>query len=101
MYKIFFAALLWLALAGGAYSQIPLPTGFTQTNDPDIKGLNWYKGSSGKFTVLSIDKENAKYVLDNIDNMRKWTLTRWGLPDIAFSAECRIMCVPNKALMKK
>ena len=53
------------------------------------------------FTVLSLDEKQGEYLFQNLENIKKWTLTRWGLPDMNFSAECRVLCVPNKSTMKK
>lgn len=69
--------------------------------DPELKNLQWNRYTSGNFTILSIDDGQGKWLASNLGKVKTWCITRWGFPDVEFSHECRIMCVPNKQLMKK
>lgn len=105
-----YALLLLLLVATAAQAQqpishyqLPQPGNQTSTipNDPALKDLMWNKWDTENFTILSLDAEQGRYLYQNIEQMKKWVYARWGLPDVKFSAECRILCVPNKELMKK
>ena len=99
--KISCIAFLLLG-ANLAYAQNVTPNNYAPpVNDPELKNLVWNKWSTPSFTVMSIDHEQGKYLYQNIEAIKAWTTARWGFNDIKFSAECRILCVPNKNLMKK
>lgn len=70
-------------------------------DDPEIKNLVWNRYVTSNFTILSIDNDQGQWMRNNLENIKIWCLTRWGLPDIKFSKECRIFCVPNHVLLKK
>ena len=72
-----------------------------KVTDPVNKNLVWNRWTNGKFVILSIDNEQGKYVQANIAQLRSWAANRWGFPDLVLDRECRIIIVPNKALMKK
>lgn len=79
--------------------------------DPDLDNLKWSrraadqklveKGLASNFTVVSIDDQQGAWLIKELDNIKKWCLTRWGLPDYQMTKECRIFCIPNKDLAKK
>ena len=69
--------------------------------DPALKGKKWNRWETPNFTILSLDREQGGYLFENLENIKRWTLNRWGLPNIKFSAECRILCVPDQETMKK
>lgn len=77
------------------------PYGASVPSDPELKNLEWNRYTAGNFTILSIDNTQGKWLNDNIDKIKSWCLTRWGFPDVALTRECRMFCVPNKALLKK
>lgn len=103
---LFLVLLIGVSAAADAQEKItshvilPHPAGSAPT-DPSIQNLVWNKWDTTNFTILSIDEAQGKYLFENIEQMKKWALTRWGLPDIKFSAQCKVLCVPNKDLMKK
>jgi hypothetical protein len=70
-------------------------------SDPELKNLRWNRWTTNNFTILSIDDNQGEWLYKNIEQIKSWGLTRWGFPDFKYTAECRIMCVPNKRLMKK
>lgn len=69
--------------------------------DPELQNLQWNRWTTENFTILSIDNNQGKWLHDNIEQIKAWCMTRWGFPDYKFTKECRIMCVPNKSLLKK
>lgn len=83
------------------FQSLPVPSGVEMSNDPTIPNIAWNRWTTQNFTILSIDPAQGEYLKDNIEMMKSWTLTRWGLQDIKFSKECRIYCAPNKETMKK
>ena len=102
--------ILFFAMVGVTYGQqqgplshyqLPQPYNQTAPSDPDLRNLVWNKWDTGNFTILSLDANQGKYLHANIEQMKKWVMTRWGFPDVKHSAECRVLCVPNKELMKK
>lgn len=106
--KLVTTIFLSLAMVSAAFGQSPvshyqLPQPYNQEapSDPELKNLVWNKWDTENFTILSLDAGQGKYLHDNIEQMKAWVLARWGLPDVKFSAECRVLCVPNQQLMKK
>jgi hypothetical protein len=101
-----FKALLFLALVFSNYavfaqdSNILMPAG-EQLVQNDFQDLVWNRYTTENFTILSIENKQGKWLSYNIENIKSWCLKRWGLPNIKFEKECRIMVVPNKELLKK
>lgn len=77
------------------------PTGATVPTDPELKNLQWNRYTTQNFTILSIDDGQGKWLATNLEKIKTWCVTRWGFPDFKLSKECRVMCIPNKNLMKK
>jgi hypothetical protein len=69
--------------------------------DPSIKDKVWNRWTSKNFTVCSINDSQAQYLNKNLESVKTWVYTRWGLPDQDFSAECRLLCVADKAFYNK
>lgn len=80
-------------------SQILTPYGATESSE--LKSLQWNRYAVENFVVLSIDEAQGAWVSQNINYIEQWCLNRWGFPNFKHTKECRIFCVPNKALMKK
>ena len=80
-------------------SNILMPAGQQVQND--FQDLVWNRYTTDNFTILSIENKQGKWLSYNIENIKNWCLKRWGLPNIKFEKECRIMVVPNKELLKK
>ena len=73
-----------------------------QASIPDeLKNRRWNRWTTANFVVLSLNDGQAMYLHDNLEQIRSWLLTRWGLNDIKFGAECRIVCVDDVALFKQ
>jgi len=69
--------------------------------DPELKNLEWNRYVTKNFTILSIDNERGKLLAENIEAMKASALVRWGFPDVTFTKECRVFCVPSYSLLKK
>jgi hypothetical protein len=87
-------------------SKVSLPSEVKQEmrvddKDKEIQGKQWNRWTAGKFVVCSLNDTQAKYLHDNLDKVRAWTLTRWGLPDTPLASECRLICVDDKVFFKK
>jgi len=80
---------------------IVYPYGVDVPTDPELKNLQWNRYAAENFSILSIDDAQGKWLSENMDKIRSWCLTRWGFPESKFTKECRVFCVPNKALLKK
>jgi hypothetical protein len=70
-------------------------------NDSEIKDLKWHKFNTKNFVVLSIDESQGEKLANNIEKVKKMSLSRWGIKEETFSAECRVFSVSDKFLMKK
>ena len=70
-------------------------------DDQLLKDLAWHRYVTSNFTILSIDDDHGLWMKNNLDDIKVWCLTRWGLPDVKFSKECRIFCVPDSAMLNK
>ena len=87
--------------------ELPMPTGASNpTTDPSIKNLIWNRRTTKNFVILSLDDGQGEYLQKNIENMKDWATSRWGLPNVDFPNQgtepgCMILCVPTKELMKK
>lgn len=82
-------------------SSVLIPAGAGQVAQDDFQDLIWNRYTTDNFTILSIDNKQGRWLHYNIENIKGWCLKRWGLPNIKFEKECRIMVVPNKELLKK
>jgi hypothetical protein len=81
-------------------SNVLMPAGKQVVQD-DLQDLVWNRYTTENFTILSIENKQGRWLYYNIENIKNWCLKRWGLPNIRFEKECRIMVVPNKELLKK
>lgn len=80
---------------------LPTPSGVEIKPDSELKNLIWNKFQTDNFAILSLNVQQGQYLKDNIEKMKTWVLTRWGLPDSKLSFECKVIGVPSKELMKK
>lgn len=83
------------------FEQLPVPSGVQPSIDPSIPKISWNRWTTKNFVIHSIDFDQGEYLFNNIEHMKDWCFSRWGLPDIHFGAECRIFCAPNVETMKK
>lgn len=85
---------LFLMAAVPAYAQ-------KQSDEEIIKNKQWHVWETQNFKVISLDEQQGKAVADNIEQMKSWLLSRWGLPDVKFKTECRVVIVPSKEWLKR
>lgn len=97
--------LATFGLVGGNYADQPdgvvYPTGEAAPTDPELKDLQWNRYTTTNFTILSIDDGQGRWLAANMESIKMWCVTRWGFPDFKFTTECKVVCVPNRKLMKK
>ncbi len=94
MRTAFFALIFSAATVGLSFGQPP--------KDAGVEGLEWNKYDvNQRVHVLSLDDKQGRYLYANFSNVKKWSLERWGLPDVDVSSETRIFCVPTKDQMVK
>ena len=72
-----------------------------KTPDDDIAGKQWNRWTSRSFVVCSIDDGQARFLNANLEKVKSWIYTRWGLSDIPFTAEARLICVNDREFFKK
>lgn len=84
-----------------SFSLLAQDTVTTPEISEDLKGLVWNKWDTENFIVLSIDKGQGLYIKNNVEDLKTLMLDKWGLPDVNFEGECKLICVSNKDLLKK
>lgn len=67
----------------------------------EIEGLQWNRWVSKNFVVCSLDDTQAQYLHKHLELVKNWTFTRWGLTDLDFSVECKVIVVDKPDLYKK
>lgn len=67
----------------------------------ELEGLVWNRWTSKNFVVCSLNDPQAQYLNKHLELVKGWVFARWGLYDIDFSAECKLICVDDPALYKK
>ena len=67
----------------------------------EIKGKVWNRWTSDNFTVLSLNDTQAQYLHKHLELVKVWVYGRWGLYDVPFSAECKLICVDDPELFKR
>jgi len=72
-----------------------------ELNDPELKGMQWNRWVSGKFTVNSVDDETGRKLASNSEAIKSAILAKWNFANFEFKHECRVFVVPNKSMLKK
>jgi hypothetical protein len=67
----------------------------------DLKGLVWNKWDTDNFIILSIDEQQGIFLKDNIEEIKKEVLDKWGIKNFNFSNKCKIVCTTNKKLLDR
>ena len=67
----------------------------------EIEGKVWNRWTSENFTVLSLSDIQAQYLHQHLELVKVWAFSRWGLYDVDFSAECKLICVDDPILFEK
>jgi hypothetical protein len=70
-------------------------------SDPELSGLAWHPMKTTNFIICSIDEQQGLYFKQNIEEMKKSCLNKWGFGNFKFTTECKVVIVPNKSLLKK
>lgn len=93
-------------------SEIPIPTGHTPPTDSDLQDKVWNRWETRNFVILSLNANQGEYLYKNVEKIKTWLFTRWGLPDITFPKRsykseqpaepgCMLVCVPTKDYLNK
>lgn len=72
-----------------------------KNDDSEYKNLQWNRYTTDNFTILSISDKQGRWLYNNIEDIKNWSLKRWGISEYKLKKECRIMVVPNKDLFKR
>lgn len=67
----------------------------------EIEGLQWNRWTTKNFVVCSLDDQQAQYLHKHLELVKGWAFIRWGLTDIDFASECKLICVNKPDLFKK
>lgn len=91
MQKLLLSIFALLIMSGTAAAQ----------STPDIiKGKVWNRWTSSNFTVHAITNDQGKYLKNNLEGVKAWVLTRWGLNDIGFEVDVKLWCVGDRELFE-
>lgn len=97
---------------GQSISSYPIPIPASSKKDPEeLQKLRWNRVITKNFVILSIDSSQGEHLQKNIESIKSWCLTRWGLGDISFPNRihhedvglepgCIVVCVPNRDLLR-
>jgi len=100
-YTLLFLVFFQQAFSQDQQTSSTKPQQQQQQEDPELKDLQWNRYVKGEYVVLSIDENQGRWLVNNLDQVSKWCTSRWGLEDVTLNKECRIFCVPNNLLLKK
>jgi len=67
----------------------------------EIEGKIWNRWTTNNFTVCSLNDAQAQYLHKRLELVKAWVLSRWGLYDVDFSADCKLICVDDPELFEK
>lgn len=100
--------VLWTApcFAGGEIQKVSLPREVryelrTEMIPKEIEGKVWNRWTTKNFVVCSLDDRQAQYLHKHLEFVKAWAFSRWGLFDVDFSAECKLICVNDPELFEK
>lgn len=82
------------------FYNLPTPTGVSPVVD-DASKIAWNRWTTENFQIHAIDKTQGELLFRDIEQIKKWTLTRWGFPDEKFLNETRIFCAADTESMRK
>lgn len=89
MQNLLFSIFALLIMLGSVFAQSDI-----------IKGKVWNRWTSNNFSVHAITNDQGKYLKNNLEGVKKWILTRWGLNDIAFDVDVKLWCVGDRKLFE-
>lgn len=91
MRKLLHSIFALLIISGSVHAQ----------STPDIiKGKVWNRWTSNNFIVHAITDDQGRYLKNNLEGVKKWIFTRWGLNDIPFDIEVKLWCVGDRELFE-
>jgi len=94
--------LMFCVPTSGLYAEIPHEVVNELPGDEElIKDKRWNRWTTSNFVICSISNSQAEYLDTNVENIKKWILTRWGFHDISFEKECRVIAVDDPILYTK
>jgi hypothetical protein len=67
----------------------------------EIEVLQWNRWTSKNFVVCSINDTQAQYLHKHLELVKGWVFARWGLYDVDFSTQCKVIAVDRPELYKK
>ena len=79
-------------------ADLPKPT---QMAEVAPEPMTWLRWSTPNFVIHSIDMEQGRYLDKNIEKMKSWCLSRWGIPEFRFKTEVKIFCTADALAMQK
>jgi len=82
-------------------NDIVYPTTSSKSDVDLKKNLVWNKWDTDNFIVLSIDKNQGIQLKSKADEIRLSFLSKWGLEGSIASLKCKIICTPDKDLLKE
>jgi hypothetical protein len=100
-------AVLWSApCLAGEIQRVSLPKEVrhelrTSTIPKEIEGKVWNRWTTENFVVCSLDDRQAQYLHKHLEFVKAWAFSRWGLYDVNFAAECKLICVNDPDLFEK
>lgn len=105
-YLAFVLVLLFATEAFAKIEPVVLPMEVTaemklSPDDDLIKDKIWNRWTTHNFVVCSLSNAQAKYLHDHLEGIKTWLYQKWGLYDINFDAECKLICVDDANLFQK
>lgn len=90
--------LIMFFFSGEVFAEdLPMPGGGTvQYNGKDL-----YKWDTVNFIILGLNDLQGYQISQQIEKIRECAISRWGLPTDSFVTRPKIVCVPNKSILKK
>ena len=101
MCRILFLSVMFFLFYQKIFAQEIIAPGNIKANLQQNEEMSWNRYVAGEFTVLSINDSQGNWLAKNVNNIKTWSLNRWGFPNFALKRECRIFCVPNNSYMQK
>lgn len=90
---------------GGDIERVSLPlevkSEVSKTIPEEIRGKTWNRWVSDNFVVCCLNEGKAEYLYQNLEKVKSWIFSRWGLADTRFSSECIILGVDDRLFFKK
>lgn len=93
--------LLSTTALGNENPGVIFPTNVIFSSSDEYKDMQWNRYTTKNFTIMSIENNEGKWLFNNLENIKKSSLKKWGIIDKDLSVECRIMVVNNKDILKK